>query len=117
MNVKVISVNDTQHYNIQPNDRADVKEVRTVYAYTPETGTYLCELRPSYELHYLYTYLVTADHVEADRADELDTQYCYEGGEDTYMLCCSAAFKTAKECGEFDDMEAAREYLQGNCPF
>jgi hypothetical protein len=117
VNVKVISVNDTQYYNIQPEDRADIVSIHTVYMYTPEVGVYLCELRPSHELHYLYTYLVTADNVESDRADELDNRYCHEGGDDTYQHCDSALLKTAKDCGEFDDMEAAREYLQGNCPF
>lgn len=116
MNIRVVSVNDTQHYNLRPEDRADIVSIHTVYAYTPEVHVHLCELTPSYELRYLYTYLTAADHVDSWRADELDSVYCYEPNEDTYMHCGSALFRTAKDCGEFEDLQSAAEYLCCNCP-
>jgi len=116
MKVNVISCNDTNFYNIRKEDNVFIKEIRTVYAYNPESCTNLCELTPSYELRYLYTYIVFTCDPSEDKHSELEERYCQEDNEDTYMHCSSVRAMNPKECGEFDDMEAACEYLKANWP-
>jgi hypothetical protein len=118
MRVNAVSVNDTQYLNLRPEDRILVQEYHTVYAYDPESRTYLCEMTPSYELRYLHSYLILRGEVDDDKRAELDEHYCSDGGEDTYMHCSSVKrLSTQKECGEFDSMEDACEHLNGNWPF
>lgn len=116
INVNVISCNETKYYTFQEGDKSYIKEIHSVYAYNPASRTHLCELTPSYHLRYLYTYIVYEGDPSEDKRAELDERYCTEGNEDTYMHCTSVAKMNPKECGEFDDMEAACEYLQGNWP-
>jgi len=117
MKVKAITVNDTAHYTIKPEDRADIQSIHTVYVYDCGVRVHCCELLPSYELRYLYTYIAYSADVGDERLDELESRYCHEGGDDTYMHCRTRIFDTAKDCGEFETMEEAIVHLQGNCPF
>lgn len=128
MKVNAISRNVTGYYNIRDEDKSLIEEIRTVYAYDPESATHLCELTPSYDLRYLHTYIVFTDELETKKRsdevrDELDQRYCHEDGEDTYMHCSDVrSFTTRnpshhKECGEFESIEEACEYLNGNWPF
>ena len=118
MKVNAISLNETQYYNIKDEDKPYIKEIRSTYVYNPESCTHLCELTPSYDLRYLHTYIIWDNEPNDDMRDELDGRYCYEYGEDTYMHCYAVERLTCpkKECGEFEDMESACEYLQGNWP-
>jgi hypothetical protein len=119
MLVNVVDVNETYNYNIHKEDSIFIKEVHTVYAYNPLEYTYCCELTPSHRLIYLYDYIIYRGESEAteDVRNDLDEKYCMQGGEDIYMHVSRVKNLTTKECGEFDDMEAAREYLCANCPF
>lgn len=117
MKVNAISLNETQYYQIASQDKQFIKEIRSTYCYDPESGTYLCELTPSYDLRYLHTYIVWNDDPSDDKRDELDQKYCYEGGEDIYMHVSSVRSLPFKRCGEFDDINEACEYLQGNWHF
>ena len=57
-----------------------------------------------------------------DKRDELEERYCYEDNEGTYMHVSDVRQFVkdnpthAKECGDYDDMEEACEYLNGNWP-
>lgn len=123
--VNAISLNETACYNIRDEDKTYIKEIRGVYCYNPESCTYCCEMTPSYELRYLHSYIVFTDELEKvklsdDLRDLLDQRYCHEPSDDTYMHCSAVrGLKNPppKECGEFDDMDAACEHLQGNWPF
>jgi len=132
MKVNAVSFNHTRHYNIQEADKPYIKEIRTVYAYNPESATHLCELTPSYDLRYLHTYIVfNNENIEkdmwesqADRlTDQLEERYCHEDSEDTYMHVSDVRQFAKdnplhhKECGEYDSIEDACEHLNGNWPF
>jgi len=118
--VNVIALNETQFYRFQKEDCVLIKEIRAAYAYNPESRTHLCELTPSYFLRYLYSYIVLEDGVEVsdDKRSELDERYCYEPTDDTYMHCLTVKNLDCpkKECGEFEDMDAACEHLNANWP-
>lgn len=117
--VNAVSINETAYYNIREEDKSCIKEIRSVYAYNPETRTHLCELTPSHYLEYLYTYIIHTDDVSDDKVSELDNGYCYEPRDGfLYMHVWDVrALPMKKECGEFDSFEEACEYLRGNCPF
>jgi|SRR5579885_911065 len=126
--VNALSRNETSYFNIREEDKKYIKEIRTVYAYNPELGVHLCELTPSHELRFLHTYIVFTDELEKvrlsdDLRDELDMRYCHEGSDDMYMHVVDVRQfakdhpEHHKECGEFDDMDAACEHLNGNWPF
>lgn len=118
MKINAIAVNDTQFCTIAEEDRPYVKAVLTVYFYTPEERTHCCEITPSYDLRYLYTTLDLDLDTPEEKREELYEKWCTEPGEDTYMHCSRVEkMSDLKECGDFDDMDEAREYLQGNCPF
>jgi hypothetical protein len=129
MKINAVSLNETRCYTIREEDKKYIKEIRGVYAYNPESCTHLCELTPSYDLRFLYTYIVlntlavvTTCEDEDDSieefAEELEQRYCFESNEDIYMHCADVrACKEVKECGEFETFEEGYEYLQGNCPF
>lgn len=122
MKVNVISLNETSYFRIEDEDGSYIQEIRSTYAYNPESCTHLCELAPSYQLIFLHTYIVFRGEPNEAKRSKLDEDYCYEGGQDTYMHVSDVrAFvgnnpTMAKECGEFDDMDAAREHLNGNWP-
>lgn len=122
MKVNAVSLNETRHFNFQEADKAYIKEVRSTYAYNPESCTHLCELTPSYELRFLHTYIIWEGEPSEDKREELENRYCHEGSEDTYMHCADVRqfakdhSDAHKECGEFDSMDDACEYLQGNWP-
>jgi len=121
--VNAISLDHTRYYKIQDEDKPYIKEIRSVYAYNPESCTHLCELTPSYDLRYLYTYIVLEGDVSDEKRGELDERYCYEDNEDTHMHCSDVRQFAKdnptyhKECVEFETIEEACEYLNGNCPF
>lgn len=117
--VNAISLNQTSYFNLKDEDKSYIKEVRATFAYNPESCTHLCELTPSYELRYLHTYIVWDGDPDDDKRAELEERYCHEGDEDTYMHCWRIKHRQEdiKECGEFDSMEDACEYLNGNWPF
>lgn len=114
--VNALALNHTKYYNIREEDQPYIKEIHSAYAYEPESGTYLCELTPSYHLQYLYTYIVWANEPSEERRGELDERYCYEDNDDIYMHCSDVRKLTSKECGEFEDMEEACETLRCNWP-
>lgn len=121
--VNAISLDHTRYYRIRQEDLTYIREIRSVYIYNPASCTNLCELTPSYELQYLHTYIVwNRDVVNETQlpecTEEMEQRYCHEDTEDNYMHCWRVKGRTdQKECGKFEDMEAAREHLQGNWPF
>ncbi len=117
--VNAISLNETRWYNLKEEDKPFIKEIRATYAYNPNSCTHLCELTPSYDLRYLHTYLVWNEEPSDSKKEELEERYAHCGNEDTYMHCSTVKSLDCpkKECGEFEDMEEACEYLQGNWPF
>jgi hypothetical protein len=115
--VNAVALNETSYYNIKSEDKPYIEKICGVYAYNSEEYTYCCELTPSYHLRYLYSYLVASREIDRYLYDALHDKYCFEGGDDMYLHCRSVKTNsTVKECGEYEDMDAACEHLQGNCP-
>lgn len=116
MNVRAISLDETRYFNLREEDKRWIVSIHSVYAYDPESGVHLCELAPSHELRYLYTFIRYADDVSEDKRAELDERYCYEGSEDIYVHVAEIRQRETKDCGSFEDWDEATEYLRGNCP-
>ena len=117
MKTRAVSLDETSYYNLPPEDAAYIQEIRSSYVYNPDSCTHLCELTPSYELSYLHTYIVWKGEPSEDKREELMERYCDGDREDTYMHCSTVEKLTTKDCGEYDSMDDAREYLLGNWPF
>lgn len=118
MKVSAVTVDVTAGYSLKSEDAPLIKEIRDVFFFFPEERTYCCEMTPSYNLMYLYTYVVCMEEDISEKVRErLDERYCHEPTEDCYMHCSRVEKLSPKDCGEFDDEDSAREYLQGNCPF
>jgi hypothetical protein len=112
MKVRAIAIDETRYYNGLP---ADVIAIRRCYAYDPESVTYCCEIRPSYDLRYLYTSVECSPHTSDERRYELDELYAYlPGHEDMYMHASAVDRMASVDGGEFDSMEDALEDLRGN---
>lgn len=123
--VNAISLNETHYYTISDADKPYIREIRSVYCYNPESCTHLCELTPSYDLRYLHTYIVWEQDPSEEVQERLEMKYTLgPGNEDTYMHC-SDVRQFAKDHpayhkehgGEYETIEDACEYLQGNWPF
>ena len=115
-----IALDVTSHYVIAEEDKPFVESIHDVFFFCTSEHTYCCEITPSYYLQYLYTYVKLVDG-EGDKYEEmrehLDTTYCYEHTEDSYMHVWRVkGMQGVVECGNFESDDDAREYLQGNCP-
>ena len=89
--------------------------------YDSSRGVYACELTPSHELWFLYT---TSENPLSDELYET----IMEGDSNTepvsYMHCWRveglkhvASLEADPELSYEENIEQAREYYQGNCPF
>lgn len=114
--VNVVSLEETSYFTPREEDRSFIRAIHSVYAYNPEEETHCCELTPSYDLRFLYSYIVGTEKMTDDMRDLLSERYCLEGGVDMYMWCSRVQKLQPKECGEFEDMDEAVEYLRGNWP-
>ncbi len=117
--VSAISIDETSLFNIDEEDKPLIESINATYFFDSEKRVYICDLSPSNELHLLDYFIVMNDCDDEEKRDELTEKYCYGEHEDmTYMYCRSVdLIKDKKDCGEFDSMDDAREYLQSNFPF
>lgn len=116
MKVSAVRLNETIYFFPAKEDKPYIKAFYSVYAFAPETCVHLCELTPSYELRYLYSYIEGTEKMTDDMRDYLDEKYCHQDIDDIYRHCRVVDKLNTKECGEFETMEDAVEYLQGNWP-
>lgn len=128
---RAVSLNETRCFNIAEEHRHLIKEIRAVYFYNDAEQTYCCSLTPSYDMRGLYHYVVLADDLSDEAAeqahDEMNAEYCSESPEDCYMDCSgidrkeSVIFATEEQIFSMDEEscteDAVREYWQGNWPF
>lgn len=119
----VVGIDATEYYNLGAG-APHVVRIRHVYVYDAAVATCCCELTPSFDLRYAYTYIEYADHVYADEAlrDRLDADYAYEAVDDCYVHCRDVAKLAPESLGvetcEADEYEEALESIidheQGN---
>lgn len=85
------SIDVTDSYSIDVEDRADIVKILHVFLYDAGRVVHCCELTPSYDCRYLYTSIHFADHlygVDDTRRGELEEKYAYEQVDDCYYHCC-----------------------------
>ena len=117
IHVSAVALDETRYYNLAEADKRLIKAIKSVYIYDRDERTFCCEITPSYWLEYLYTFVECTDDADDDTRDRLDETYCHEPTDGCYMHCSAVERMTeAKDCGEFESFEDAREHLQGNCP-
>jgi hypothetical protein len=119
-----IKFDETKFYNIQPKDEPYIGRIFGIYVFNRREATHLAELTPSYFLMYAYSWIDYKKNMEKHERirDDIEERYLYSGGnEDTYMHCNvvdSYCKNHPKDCytfrNEFESLDDAREYLQGN---
>lgn len=108
MDCALVALRETEFFPQAITDQTG--ELYCVYLYTPETATFCCEITPSYDLEPLY-------YVSEHRAsDALNEQLMDAIGDPCYVHCRTIKAKpdTMKTHDEFESLEEAREYWQGN---
>lgn len=117
IHVSAVALDETRYYSIAEADKPLIKAIKSVYIYNRDERTFCCEITPSHYLEYLYTYVEYADEPSDEVQDHITTTYCYEPTDDFYMHChVVKRLAESKDCGSFESMQEAREYLQGNWP-
>lgn len=82
-----------------------------LFIFTPEEQTYCCELTPSHWLEAVG--FETTNEISEELWCELNS-YLWDSCH--YMHCSNVSRFNPKHLGEFEDLEEAREYAQGNPP-
>lgn len=103
-------IDETQHLGDQARDACG--KLFTCYMYDATVGTHCCELSPSHWLEAVA--FETHNEIPEDLHDELQHSLF----ESAHYRHCSAVQKLNPKpvVGDFDDMQEALEYVQGNPP-
>lgn len=114
-----VGLDVTGHYRIAEEDRPHIRRIIDTFIYDRSTVTHLCELTPSYDLHFLHTEIEWEGFPPDEIRERLDERYAHEPTEDCYMHCSD--IDRVKEMhvpfGRPASEDEARDYWQGNCPF
>jgi hypothetical protein len=119
--VRVVGIDVTDNYFLDPGDEADIIKIVDVFLYDEARATYCCELTPSFYLEYQYTNIEFAERFYGDveteeiarRKDELYQKYAYVPTDNCYMHCSDV--KDSQWEGDFpyrDDDDASEEFPQ-----
>lgn len=84
---RIISINDTQYYNIADEDKPYIESIHNVYLYDKNSRTFCCEITPSYSLIYLYTSVHFAGDPDEETRERIYDKYEANNGDDTYLHC------------------------------
>lgn len=120
MNIHAVALDVTRHYNLAEEDKPLITRILDVFIYNPGERHHACEITPSYWLEHVYTTVETAVDTSDEDRERLDLKYAHEPTEDCYMHISDVEKvpeDRRKDLGEFESLEEAREYAQGNCPF
>lgn len=85
----IIAIDETEYYNIAPEHRQHISQIRGVYLFDTNQVTHCCELTPSYYLIHLYNEVIFTDGDDLDDGtrDEIEQNYAHEGSDDIYVHC------------------------------
>jgi hypothetical protein len=84
----VISLNETDHYQIDEADAPFIAEIRGAYFYDSNVVTCCCELTGSYFLMHIGDSVIltpAGEELDDDAKDEIYQKYEFNGGDDIYM--------------------------------
>lgn len=115
-----IYLDETRHYNIAAEDRPFIEKIIGVYVLDTNEHTYCCEITPSHWCEHVYDSVVTTYDTPDDVRDRLDEQYAHCGSDGMYLHVSSVdrlPTDQKRTYGVCEDLDEAREYFQGNCPF
>lgn len=127
----VIALDETEYYNIKPEHKPHVRQIRGIYLFDRNTHVHCCEFTPSYYLIHVEDQVIPADETPDELEERLDSDYAYHGGENKYVhvhtvegILKAAQPFTVHHYGDsgvsFDDverddqMEAIREHFRCN---
>ena len=90
IDARVISLDETSYFNIDPADAPYIAEIRSGYFFDRNEVTHCCELTGSHYLIFISTSAILTDagqELTDEQKDELYEKYeCY-GGDDIYVHC------------------------------
>lgn len=106
----VVWIDETQHLSDSARDACG--RLFTGYVYDATEATHCCELTPSYWLE------AVSFETQNELPDALYEELQYSLYDSAHYRHCSGVARLDPQplCGDFDDMEEAREYVQGNPP-
>lgn len=116
-NFRVVKINDTQAWNEKFRRNYHIKNIFSVYVFNPNEATHCCELTPSYELNFVHSDVECEIDLDEDMREEMWEEvsqgdcYC---DPISYMHCSSIDRMKTIDIGEFETIEEAVEYCQGN---
>ena len=114
---KAVKVNETQHWNEEFRKKFGITKIFGVYVFNPNEATNCCELTPSYELNFVHSDAECDDELSDEMREEMFDKIM-EGDIHTepvtYMHCRDIDRMKTIDIGEFETIEDAIEYCQGN---
>jgi hypothetical protein len=80
-----VGFDQTADWNLAPEDKPWIKEIRAVYLFDRNTVTYCCEVTPSYYMRFCYHAFVFIDGTPDEVCSRIQEQYGTEPQDDCYM--------------------------------
>lgn len=114
---KAVKINETTHWNEKFRETYGITKMLGVYVFDPNECTHCCELTPSYEFNFIHTQVDWSKELNEEEKEEMEDQILESDCQTEsiiYMHCSSINRMKTIEIGEFDTIEDAVEYFQGN---
>lgn len=119
-----VAIDETQFWNMDPEDLPFVEKIYGVYVYDASTYTYCCEFTPSYWLEFIENSFVFTSDTPDEVKDCILEKYSWAGGEGFYQHVYQVkAIPLKNHYGEPEDecndrgADEVREYYQSNPVF
>lgn len=115
---KLVEIDETSHYQIDPEDRRLIYQITTVYLYDSSVQTFACTAEGAFEMHPLYVNVYVEDGLREDVVDDLQSRYGEDAGEVCYMTAYRVeATEGQVEVGELKEVQTIDdliEFYRGN---
>jgi len=72
MFIKVIKINETEHWNLDQKMMNKIKAIWGVYVFDPNWKVHCCEITPSYELHMLHSQVEFKENATNEEIEEIE---------------------------------------------
>lgn len=83
----VVGFDETYAWNLAPEDKPWIKEIRGVYLFDRNEVTHCCEVTPSYFMRFCYHAFVLVDAATDEVSERIHEEYGTEPQDDCYMHC------------------------------
>jgi hypothetical protein len=100
----VISLDETDHYQIDPEDAPFIAQIRGAYFYDSNVVTHCCELTGSYYLMHIGDSVIltpAGEELTDEQKDDIYQKYEFNGGDDIYVHCHTID-RLAANAGRFE---------------